>query len=110
MAGRQHRPEVPCGNRLHVFAPNPVIRRGIAVQQARQLVQVEMRRQQVAPPEVENSAMARLAALPIGFDHAHVFVLNALAARRADHSQEHGLLRNLSLSKPTRESANSNHK
>jgi hypothetical protein len=53
------------------------------------------------PPEVENSAMARLAALPIGFDHAHVFVLNAFAARRADHSQEHGLLRNLSLSKPT---------
>jgi hypothetical protein len=85
---------------LHVFAPDPVIRRGIAVQQ-RQLVQVEMRRQQVAPPEVENSAMARLAALPIGLDHAHVFVLNALAARGADHSQEHGLLRNLSLSKPT---------
>jgi hypothetical protein len=65
------------------------------VQQAGQLVQVEMRRQQVAPPEVENSAMARLAALPIGFDHAHVFVLNAFAARRAD------LLRNLSLCKPT---------
>ncbi len=54
---------------------------------ARQLVQIEMRRQQVAPPEIDNRAVARLAALPISFDHPHVFVLDALAARRANHPQ-----------------------
>jgi hypothetical protein len=53
MGGRG--PEVR--NRLHVFTPNPVITHGIAVQRARQLVQVEMRRQQVAPPKIENRAV-----------------------------------------------------
>jgi hypothetical protein len=69
MAGHKHRPEVPRRNRLHVLAPHQAIRRGIAVQQPHQLVQVEMRRQQVAPAEIENGAVACLAVLAIGFDH-----------------------------------------
>ena len=41
--------------------------------------------------------MPRLAVLPISFDHPHIFVLDALAAGRPNHPQEHGFLRNLSL-------------
>ena len=41
--------------------------------------------------------MSRLAVLPISFDHPHIFVLDALAAGRPNHPQEHGFLRNLSL-------------
>jgi hypothetical protein len=37
--------------------------------QARQLGEVEMRRQQVLATEIEHGAMARLAVLAIGFDH-----------------------------------------
>ena len=66
-----------------------------------------MRRQQIPAPEIENGAMARLAVLAEGFDHAHVLVLDAFAAGGADHPQEHGLLRNLSLQKAARESGNS---
>jgi len=108
MAGHQHWPPVPRRNRLHVLAPNPAVGCGIAVQQAHQLVQVEMGRQQVAPPEIENGAVPRLASLPIGFDHAHVFVLDALAAGRPNHPQEHGFLRNLPLPISTGESDNGN--
>ena len=46
---------------------------------------------------VENRAMPRLAVLPISVDHPHIFVLDALAAGRPNHPQEHGFLRNLSL-------------
>ena len=40
--------------------------------------------------QIEDGAMARLAALAIGLDHPHILVLDALAAGGADDAQEHG--------------------
>jgi hypothetical protein len=82
VAGRQHRSPVPRRDSMDVLTPNAAIGRGIAVQQVHQLVQVEVRCQQIPPPEIENRAMPRLAVLPISFDHPHIFVLDALAAGR----------------------------
>jgi hypothetical protein len=81
IAGRQHRPEVSRCNRLHVLTPNRVIRRDIAMQQARQLGQIEIRRWQVASPEIENGVVLCLASVvAIVFERPHVFVLDAFAA------------------------------
>jgi hypothetical protein len=50
---------------MGVLTLNAAIGRGIAVQQVHQLVQVEVRCQQIPPPEIENRAKPRLAVLPI---------------------------------------------
>ena len=94
MARHQHRSPIPCRERANILAPNGAIRHrairnGVALQQASQFVEIEMGRQQVPPPEIEHGAMARLAVVPIGFDHAHIFVLDALGAGGADDAQEH---------------------
>ena len=56
-----------------------------------------MLRQHIPTTEIDDGAMPRLAVLPISFDHPHIFVLDALAAGRPHYPQEHGFLRNLSL-------------
>jgi hypothetical protein len=75
---------------VDVLAPDRALRRRLAMQQARQLGEIEMRRQQVLAAEIEDGAMPRLALLAIGFDHAYIFVFDALAAGGADDAQEHG--------------------
>ena len=87
VARRQHRSEVPRRHGVNVLAPD---RAGLAMQQACQLGEIEMRRQQVLATQIEDGAMPRLAAVAIGFDHPHIFVLDALAAGGADDAQEHG--------------------
>src|SRR5712671_965303 len=90
-------------DRFHILAANAdfvvyhAVAAGLAVQQLHQLVEVEMCRKQVTASEIEDGAMACLAFLTKGFDHAHVFVLDAFATGGADHAQEHGLLQHLSL-------------
>src|SRR5262249_23381853 len=80
------------------------------MQQPHQFSEVEMRRQQVLAPEIEHSAVPCLAVLPKRFDHTHILVRDAFAAGGADHTQEHGLLRNLSLRSRPLESADRNQK
>ena len=67
------------------------------MQQAHQLVEIEMRRQQVPSPEIEHRAMPCLAVLTKGFDDPHILVRHAFAAGGTDHPQEHGLPQKLSL-------------
>ena len=90
MARRQHRSPVPRRHGVNVLAPDRALRCRFAMQQARQLGEVEMRRQQVLATQIEDRAMARLAALAIGFDHPHILVLDAVAAGGPDDAQEHG--------------------
>src|ERR1700674_4735179 len=96
MARRQHRSPIPRRHGVDILAPDRSLRHRLAMQQAGQLGEVEMRRQQVLATQIEHGAMARLAALAIGFDHPHVFMLDAFAAGGADDAQEHGPLRTLS--------------
>ena len=56
-----------------------------------------MGRQQIFAPEIEHRAMPCLAILPKRLDHTHILVRDAFATGGADHAQEHGFLRNLSL-------------
>jgi hypothetical protein len=88
LARHQHGSPVPCRNRVHLIGSDIArsSRSGIAVQQARQLVEVEMSRQQVPATEIENGAMTRLAVLAKGFDDAHVLMRDTLAAGRANHA------------------------
>ena len=90
MARRQHRSPVPRRHGVNVVAPDRALRCRFPVQQARQLGEIEVRRQQVLATQIEDGAMARLAALAIGLDHPHILVLDALAAGGADDAQEHG--------------------
>lgn len=96
MARRQHRSPIPRRHGVDILAPDRSLRHRLAMQQAHQLGEIEMRRQQVLATQIEHGAMARLAALAIGFDHPHVFMLDAFAAGGADDAQEHGPLRTLS--------------
>jgi hypothetical protein len=60
------------------------------VQQPVELVKIEMRCQKIAAAEIDDGAMPRLAVVvAVGFDHANVFALHALADVRPDHPQEH---------------------
>src|SRR5258708_28833514 len=86
----QHRPPVPRADRADIVAPDAAIVDRFPVQQAAELVEVEMRCQKIAAAEIDDGAMLRLAVVvAIGFDHAHVFALHVLADVRPDHSQEH---------------------
>ena len=96
MARRQHRSPIPRRHGVDILAPDGGRRHRLAMQQARQLGEVEMRCQQVLATEIEHGAVARLAVLAIGFDQAHIFMLDAVAAGGADDAQEHGPLRTLS--------------
>jgi hypothetical protein len=105
VARRQRGSPIPCCHRLHGIGPYVANRERnarIAVQQAHQLVEVEMCREQVSATEIENGAMPCLAVLAKGFDHAHVLVRNALAASGANHTKEHCFFQNLSLRVATR--------
>src|SRR5712672_3692986 len=99
----QHRSPIKGCDRFHILAANAdfvvyhAVAAGLAVPQLHHLVEVEMCRKQVTASEIEDGAMACLAFLTKGFDHAHVFVLDAFATGGADHAQEHGLLQHLSL-------------
>jgi len=97
LARHQHRSPVPRRDRANVLTPDGAIRNRLAMEQTHQLVEVEMRRQQVPAAEIEHRAMPRLAVLPKRFDDPHIFVLDPFAAGGADHPQEHGPLQNLSL-------------
>ena len=108
VARHQHRSPIPCRDRLHLIGPDVAGGGGsdrLAVQQARQLAEVEMRRQHVAATEIENGAMPGLALLAKGFDHAHVLVRHPGAAAGANHAQEHGFSDNLSRRIATRNQA-----
>src|SRR5580704_17761595 len=86
----QHRPPVLRADRADIIAPDAAIVDRFPVQQAAELVEVEMRCQKIAATEIDDGAMLRLAVVvAIGFDHAHVFALHVLADVRPDHSQEH---------------------
>ena len=93
VARHQDRSPIPCRDRLHLIGPEVAGGGGsdrLAVQQARQLAEVEMRRQHVAATEIENGAMPCLALLAKGFDDAHILVRHPRAAGGANHAQEHG--------------------
>ena len=67
----QHRPPVLRADRADIIARDATIVGRIAVQQAAELVEVEMRCQKIAAAEIDDGAMPRLAvAVAIGFDHA----------------------------------------
>src|SRR5271155_194610 len=86
----QHRPPVPRADRADIVAPDAAIVDRFPVQQAAELVEVEMRCQKIAAAKIDHGAMPRLTVVvAIGFDHAHVFALHVLADVRPDHSQEH---------------------
>jgi hypothetical protein len=60
------------------------------MQQTVQLVEIEMRRQQIAAAEIDHGAVLRLAGLvAIGLHQAHILALHALADGRPDDAQEH---------------------
>jgi hypothetical protein len=82
---------------MDILTSNATIGERLAVQQARQLGEVEMGGQQVLAAEIEDGAMTGLAVLTKGFDDTHVLMFDAFAPGGAHHPQEHGFLRNLSL-------------
>src|SRR5262249_7424388 len=59
------------------------------MQQSIELVEIEMRSEQILAAEIDDRAMLILAVRAIGFDDAHVRVLNPLAAGGANHAQIH---------------------
>jgi hypothetical protein len=61
------------------------------MEQAAQLVEIKMRRQQILAAEIDDGLMPSFAVVvAIGLNHAHVFVLDpTLAAGSSDHPQEH---------------------
>jgi hypothetical protein len=94
MVRHQHRSPIPRRHGANVFLSDGAVTHRLAVQQAHQLIEVEMGRQQIPAAKIEYRAMPGLAVLPKGFDDAHIFVLDAFAAGGANHPQKHGLLRN----------------
>ena len=97
VAHHKHGSPIPRPDGMDILTSNATIGERLAVQQARQLDEVEMGGQQVLAAEIEDGAMTCLAVLAKGFDDTHVLVLDAFAAGGAHHPQEHGFLRNLSL-------------
>src|SRR5580700_7061729 len=86
----QHWSPVPRPDRADIIARDATIVGRFAVQQAAELVEIEMRCQKIAAAEIDDGTMPRLAVVvAIGFDHAHVFALHVLADVRPDHPQEH---------------------
>src|SRR5712692_7694758 len=77
---RQHRSPIPRAERIDILALDAVRRDRIAMQETAQLVEIEMRRQQIAAAEINHSAVLRLASrITIGLDHADIVALHALA-------------------------------
>jgi hypothetical protein len=60
-ARRQHRPPIPRADRSDVVARDATIVDGIAVQQAAELIEIEMRCQQIPAAEIDDSAVPGLA-------------------------------------------------
>jgi len=93
LTGRQDRPPIPRTDGGDVLAAHGSIGSHIAVQQAAELVEIKMRRQQIPAAEIDDGAVTGLAVVvAIGFDHAHIVALDALADGRSDQAQEHGLV------------------
>ncbi len=61
------------------------------MQETAQLVEIKMRRQQIAAAKIDHGAVLRLASVvAISLDHADIVALHALADGRPDDAQEHG--------------------
>ena len=62
------------------------------MEQTVELIEIKVRRQQILATEIDDGLMPGFAlVVAIGFDHAHVFVLDpGLATRGSDDPQEHG--------------------
>ena len=86
----QHRAPIPRSDRLHILAGGGIVL-GIAMQQTPQLRQIQMRREQILAAEIENGAVLGFAGpVAIGFDHAHVFALKAVADGCPHNPEKHG--------------------
>src|SRR5215813_14130818 len=81
---------VPSVERLNVFAAQIFARLIFPMQQSIELVEIEMRSEQILAAEIDDRAMLILAVLATGFDDAHVLVLDPLGAGGANHAQIHG--------------------
>src|SRR5262249_9781016 len=89
LARHQHRPPAPRPDRLDRLTAECLIRARPAVQQTTELVEIEVLGEQIPSAKVDHRAMPGLATLAIRFDHAHIFMFDALAAGGTDQPQEH---------------------
>ena len=88
----QHPAPVPGADGAYIIALRFSSVRLLTVQKSRQLLQIEMRPQKILASEIDDGAMLGFALrITKGFNQAHVFVLDPVAASRSDHAQEHGL-------------------
>ena len=85
-----HRPPVPSRQRFDLFIDESLLWPCRAVQQSVELVDIEMRGQQIHAAEIKNRPVLGLSrVVAISLDEPQILVLNAFATRRSNDPQEH---------------------